>query len=308
MKTQHRRTPHAITITLSLVALLPLSLPATAQWVETLPPELQDTILWVGDHEEGSLYDWDKDGDNNLAGGCVCNTGGDEVLATVTSRIAHSGQFAARTSISNAYRAENGSRAVRLMRWTDAFWDEGGEHFPDSAYYSAWFYFPQSYNTNKYEPWDPGDGGWWNVFQFKSEDEQCDSQPMFTLNIAHDDDQNFMYFYLYSKENTPNSYPQSGAPRPIPVREWVHIEAFYVNSPTLDGRITIWQDGVEVLDVPNVVTSLDGCEDKVIWGIGNYTDHIAGGAVEGTGHIVFDDAVVSTERISTLFGALASTE
>jgi len=127
------------------------------------------------------------------------------------------------------------------------------------------------------------------------------SQPIFTLNIAYDDPSGFMYFYLYSKENAPNSFPQPGAPLPIPTGEWMHVEALYVNSTTPDGRITIWQDGVEILDVPNAVTSLGGCDGQVIWGIGNYTDHIAGGSDEGTAHIVFDDAIVSTERISSIF-------
>ncbi|WP_143302346.1 hypothetical protein, partial [Candidatus Entotheonella palauensis] len=142
---------------------------AEAQWIETLPAAIRSCILWSADHEEGSLYDWHYE-DEHDAGGGIFNTGGDEVEAIASPEVVHSGQFAAKATITNATRAQNGSRAVRLMRWTDAPWSEGGTFFPDVAYYSVWMYFPLMYNPNKLEAFDPGDGGWWNVFQFKSND------------------------------------------------------------------------------------------------------------------------------------------
>lgn len=268
---------------------------SSAQWVDTLPPPIQDSILWLGDHEEGSLYDWDYDHDPN-AGGCVCNTGGRQVTARATSAETHSGSFAAETKITNAFRARNGNRAVRLMRWTDRHWEEGGDYFPDRAYYSAWFWFPETYNPNKYPPWDPGDGGWWNVFQFKSADEFCESQPLWALNVYHDDDAGTMSFYLRSSYNPPYSFEQRD-PLPLPVREWVHVEALYVNSVD-SGRITIWQNGQKIISARDVQTSLGECDGAPIWGIGNYTDHIAGGPTEGTATVLFDDAIVSTRRVS----------
>ena len=288
----------AATQSLAVGLLAAGSVAAQPLWVDTLPDELQASILWLGDHEEGTLDDWDYGGDPD-AGGCICNTGGEDALARALSPLAHSGLYSARASIRGAVRAENGNRAVRLMRWTDRHWADGGDYFPDTAYYSAWFAFPTAYNPNKYEPWDPGDGGWWNVFQFKSDDANCDSQPLWTLNIEHDDTAGTMSFYLYSKYNPPNSFPQL-EPREIPVREWVHVEALYVNSVD-DGQISIWQNGELILDIDSVQTSLGECDGNPIWGIGNYTDHIAGGEEEGTATILFDDAAVSTERLSSSF-------
>jgi hypothetical protein len=167
-------------------------------------------------------------------------------------------------------------------------------------------YFPHVYNPNKYAPWDPGDGGWWNVFQFKSEDKDGESQPVWTLNVAHDDERQQMSLYLYSKYNTPSSYVQ---PQPVvlPHGRWVHIEAQFVSATGTSGRIVVWQDGRDILRADRVVTSLggkDGADTHVIWGIGNYTDHIDGDpAGEGTATIYFDDPTVSRVRVGSMLGS-----
>ena len=251
-------------------------------------------ILWHGDMEEGTLYDWFYDDPPN-AGGGVFNTGGDDVTARASTFVAHTGRYSAEATITNAYRVQDGSRAVRLMRWTDKAWHHGGDYFPADAYYSTWIYFPTTYNVNKYDPWDPGDGGWWNVFQFKSRDSNNESQPIWTLNVSHDDNNGTMYFYLYSKYNTPASWQQTD-PIPLPVGQWFHVEARYLQSADGNGRITFWQDGVQILDANNVNTIL---ETNAVWGIGNYTDHIVGGEVDGTATLYFDDAMVTTQRIYT---------
>ena len=255
-----------------------------------------DCILWFADHEEGSLYDWTYD-DFLYSGGGIFNTGEADVEAVASAEVARSGRFSARTTITNAFQSRNGKRAVRLMRWTDRPWDDGGVVFPASAYYSTWMYFPEKYNPNKSQPWDPGDGGWWNIFQFKSKDENDVSQPLWTMNVAQDEDTGENYVYLYTKYNSPPSRPQVGDPKTVPVGRWVHFEAFYRASRS-NGRITIWQDGDRIIDADNVVTLPPGGGDgQLVFGVGNYTDHIAGGTVEGTATIYFDDAAVSRERV-----------
>ena len=262
-----------------------------AQWFETLPQPLQDSILWSADHEEGSMNDWTLEQFQH-AGGGIFNTGGNDVLAVASTNFAHSGNYSALARITNAFQALNGNRAVRLMRWTDSAWDDGGSHFPTTAYYSTWMYFPVTFNPNKYAPWDPGNGGWWNIFQFKADDNNGYSQPMFTLNVDHDDALQTMAFYLYTGYNEPRSYEQANPVR-IPVGKWFHVEAKYVVSAKNSGSITIWQDGRKVLDVDNVRTALEPDAEHAIWGIGNYTDHIVGENVDGTATIYFDDAAVS---------------
>lgn len=266
-----------------------------AQWIATLPQDVQDAILWEGDMEEGTLNDWSKE-EFQFPGGGIFNTGEPEVEANVINTFSHSGDYAAQAIISNAWQAQNGSRAVRLMRWTDKPWDDGGDYFPEETYYSAYYYFPETYNPNKYDPWDPGDGGWWNVFQFKSDDANGNSQPLWVLNIYHDDQNNLMIPYLYTPVNSPNSIEQSGDPLSIPVEEWVHFEAYYKGSTANmpDGEIKFWMDGQLLFEAANVITRLD--EENVVWGIGNYTDHIQG-SIDGSAEVYFDDCIISTVPI-----------
>lgn len=272
----------------------PLTEPEPRLWIDTLPAEQRASILWSADHEEATLADWDGGGNPDEGGG-IFNTGDNEVEAGATSDVAHSGNYAARAVITNAQRAQNGARAVRLMRWTDKNWRDGGDYFPDSTYYSVWMYLPEPCNPNKYAPWDPGDGGWWNVFQFKSEDANEVSQPMFSLGVFHDDASGDMSFYVYGSALEQSFDPQT--PMTVPVATWFHLEALYVASTEETGRLTLWQDGREIVDIREVQTVLPGGTEKPVWGIGNYTDHISCGGTEGNATVYFDDAVVSTSRL-----------
>ncbi len=263
-------------------------------WIETLPQSVQDSVIWMADHENGDLEEW-QFSQFQHAGGGIFNSGEPEVEVLASNEAAHSGAFSAKTRITNAIQAQNGKRAIRLMRWTDQPWDNAGQFFPNDAYYSVWMYFPHTFNPNKYAPWNPGDGGWWIVFQFKSAvRDGVPSDPVWTLNVDHDDERGFMFFRLYSLFNPPHSYQQT-TPIPIPTGQWVHVEAYYRQSPESDGSITIWQDGKQILDIQQVRTILS---ENVHWGIGNYTNHINGGPTEGTATLYFDDAVVSTLPVS----------
>lgn len=265
-------------------------------WISTLPQDFQASILWQADHEKGDLSDWQPT-DCKYPGGGVLNTQEDAVTAVATTRESHSGRYSAEATITGAIRAQHGNRAVRLMRWTDKPWDKGGRQLPKSAYYSTWMFFPTTYNSNKYPPWDPGDGGWWNVFQFKANDDNDVSQSVWTLNIYHDDKSQMMHFGLYSHVNTPASVDQS-EPVALPVGRWFHVEAFYQVDAGGGGKVVIWQNGKEILHAENVRTAISHQKENPIWGVGNYTDHVAGDATEGTSTIFFDDAIISRRRIS----------
>lgn len=280
----NRRTRGARTTAAGLIVMLVIS-PVSAQ--------SDECVLWSADHEEGSMYDWTYP-DFRHAGGGIFNTGEDAVEAVASSDVAKTGRYSARTTITGAFQSQN-KHAVRLMRWTDRPWDDGGDLFPNPAYFSTWMYFAEKYDPKKSPPWDPGDGGWWNIFQFKSNDANGVSQPIWTMNIAQDEASGNNFVYLYSKENSPASREQAN-PVTVPVKRWVHFEAFY-DAAQDNGRITIWQDGQQIIDANNVVTLPRGGEGNVVWGIGNYTDHIAGGAVDGEATVYFDDSAVSRQRI-----------
>jgi hypothetical protein len=265
-------------------------------WIDQLDSELKESILWKADHEQGNLNEWSLS-EYQYPGGGIFNTGGGDVSASTSSAFAHFGKFSASATITNAIKSENGNKAVRLLRWTDTAWDNDGDYFPIECYFSTWILFPENYNPNKQEPWDPGDGGWWNIFQIKSDDEGGDSQPIWVLNVASNESNNDMYFYLYSDYNSPNSFDLSIYYK-IPVREWIHLEMYVYQSKTNQGILRFWINGQLVFERTQVKTIIDG---PVIWGIGNYTDHISGGITEGTATLYFDDSIISTKRISQFF-------
>lgn len=287
-----------------IVAIPCLIAAAEGQWIDSLPAECRSRILWTANMEKGNLHDWTYP-ESQYPGGGVFNTGDDDVTAEASREVAHSGQFSAKATIRNAFRAANGKRAVRLMRWTDRPWDDGGQHFPRHAFYSCWMYLPRLYNPNKSPPWDPGDGGWWNVFQFKADDQDGNSQPIWTLNIQRDDQRQAMTFYLYSRYHEPAAILVDPTVT-IPVRQWFHVEAYYAVSAAENGHIIIWLDGREILAANGIRTALQPDREYAIWGIGNYTDHITGDDRDGEASIYFDDSLVSTERVSRYLSAGSS--
>lgn len=269
-------------------------------WLQSLPTETQRSVLWAADHEEGTLFDWEfnKNPDNN--GGGIFNTGAsDEAIARVSESKPFTGSYCAEATIFNAYKSRLGKKAVRLMRWTDKPWDQDGKFFPESAYFGVWMRLDRNYSTRNPAS---SNGGWWNVFQFKSNDEAGKSQPVWVLNIGNDAPGGQMNFYLYSKQNPPNSFSPTPL-KSIPVGRWFHVEALYQQSKDdqRNGSISVWQDGQLILRANNVRTVL---AKEVIWGIGNYTEHVTGGAKNGGATIYFDDATVSTKPTHPYVGEL----
>lgn len=258
-------------------------------WTSCLPQEVQAGILWTADHEEGTLFDWEYDRNPENNGGGIFNTGNaSEAIVAADQTRPFTGKYCVKATIHNAIESQSGAKAVRLMRWTDRPWDQGGKNFPASAYYGVWMRLDHNYSTRNSAE---NSGGWWNVFQFKSNDEAGESQRIWVLNIGNNQQSGEMQFYLYSDLNEPRSISQETS-IPVPLGRWFHLEAFYQQSGNnaSDGSLSVWQDGQLILKANNVKTVL---ANSIIWGIGNYTDHISGGTNPGEATIYFDDATIS---------------
>ena len=133
-------------------------------------------------------------------------------------------------------RDANGQKhATRIFRFEENL---------EEAYYSAWYYFPRTFRPNR----------WWNVFQFKSKTLEDESVPVWVINVGVIDD-NAMAFYATDHIND-GVYHQANAV-PIPVGEWVHLEAYVRRSNNVDGQLTVWQNGDEILDIRDVATSIN---------------------------------------------------
>lgn len=270
-------------------------------FIDQLPDLVKSKILWFCDYEDGTFAKWEDQGTGTYyAGGGIFVTDGPNTDYGIVSNHKYSGANASFAFIGNATQPGN-SKAVRFMRWTDKAWDEGGDYFPDEAYYSVFMLFPEEYDPTKSPGNDPNnDGGWWNVFQLKS-DNNAGSQPVVVLDIYNDGAG--MFFGLVIKDYQDNNssshaqeYIMQGNPLLIEPNKWVHVEAYYKKSKNYSGKVIVWQNGMKIFEKENIRTVLPPGETAV-WGVGNYTDYISDGSEIGKATVYFDDAIVSTVRI-----------
>jgi Big-like domain-containing protein/polysaccharide lyase-like protein/purple acid phosphatase-like protein len=233
------------------------------------------TILWAGDVEEGNMSDWYVG-----SGGGEFNSG--SAVSEASTDVAHSGRYSAKGTI---WTPPNPS-AVRLFRWNESTANQ-------SAYYSAWFYFPRIYTND-----------WWNIFQYKSRiSGTTDPDPFWFLEV-HNRANGNMHLVLtwwygpwpHGTVEGPHQGEFSGQRyfqtiKDLPVGQWVHIETFLKQSSGFDGEIIVWQDGAEILHQTNVKTRYPFRGDE--WSIGSYSGSIS----PSPATIYFDDAAVSTGRL-----------
>jgi hypothetical protein len=124
--------------------------------------------------------------------------------------------------------------------------------------------------------------------QFKSRSSTA-NDAFWQLNVGNRSD-GAMYFYLYNWVNQ-RSYTQEIVN--IPERQWMHVEVYYKQSSTNQGRITVWQDGALIFDIEGITTHYADAIETVNWSVNNYTDNIS----PSTAVIFIDDAVISTVQI-----------
>jgi hypothetical protein len=229
------------------------------------------TVLWSADHETGDLSQWYRDG-----GGGEFNSGA--ASSSASQDVAHSGRFSAKGTISTP-----GASGVRLFRWRES-------RANVEAYYSVWFYFPRVYAP-----------GWWDIFQFKSRNETIANDPFWFLQVTNRSS-TAMSVFLYWWNGLSIEGPRRGefggrsfsqALKDVLVDSWTHIEVFLRQSSGFDGRIIVWQDGVELFNLSNVRTRYPSSNGANEWAVTNYGD----GIVPSPTTIYFDDAAISTSRL-----------
>jgi hypothetical protein len=216
------------------------------------------TIVWFADHERGDLSQW-------TAGGAA--TGGGQYGAGQTEASRdhpHGGSYAAKFTIDTT---DGGDHTARLFR----------RMVSGAAYYSAWFFFPQLYIPET----------WWSIFLFRAQRDPNDINTylnLWDLDVERPDGGSLsLSFY----NHVTKEFTRSMAPPPIPIGQWVHIEAFFHYVAPDQTRITVWQDGVQVFDLTGLgqppATSF-------YWSIGNGSD----GLIPRVSTIYVDDAAIAT--------------
>lgn len=220
----------------------------------------QASVVWSAGMETGDLSEWEFPGRPNHGGGEFNSDGGDAVANTTVAR---TGQWSAQLTL------PDGSGGTRLFRWR-----EPREY--EEAYYSAWFYFPNTYRPDV----------WWNIFQFKTRTARG-SDPAWAINVGNRPD-GTMFLYLFDDFNR-QSHSQSAVD--LPPNTWVNITCFLRQSAFRRGQVKCWQDGVVLWDLNGVTTNYpEGVNE---WSVNNYSD-----AVSPSPTILFiDDATVSPSAV-----------
>lgn len=258
---------------------------ATAPAVRPTPiPVDPSIVVWSADMETGDLSQWTIGGTRGGpfdSGSCRRPEGG------VTSEVAHSGRYAAKMTI-DVSQKESGCRLFRHLE------SENGKPY----YYSAWMMIP---TAEKVE-------GYWNIFQFKSENDKM-NEAVWVVEARNRPDGSLHTVLRWKglvrgptqKDGTDVKYFDQ-ALIDIPIGRWFHLEAFLAQSEKFDGHITVWQDGVQLWDLDRVKTRYPGGDNR--WSVNNYGE----GLEPARTTVYVDDAMVTTARVSATLPPPATAE
>lgn len=152
----------------------------------------------------------------------------------------------------------NSSGGVRLFRWREPT-------VYSDLWYEAWYYFPRTTSCS-----------WSNHMQWKSKTPAGRNDPFWFLEAKNRPNGN-MYFRLvwwngltiegpHQSESGGRNYEQ--IVRDIPIGQWFQIKAHLVSAFDFTGRLTVWQDGVELFDMQGVKTRYADGDQQ--WSVNNY--------------------------------------
>lgn len=256
----------------------------------TPTPIIESNIVWSADHETGNLSQWQAFSNQQTSqdsGFCR------RPLDGVTTELAHSGQYSMKMTILSLYQSpfnKSTHSSCRQFRYPEA---RSGQ----PLYYSAWFYLPEKYQvqTNHFAM----------LGQFKARNESGSiNDPTWSYQIQNrSNGQMYIAMTWDGKMDGPRSVdgPYTGRKRysqnvaDIPVKKWFHIEAYLDQSNDYTGRITVWQDGVQIYDFQNVKTKYPNTYHT--WSVTSY-----GYKINPTWFTVYvDDSAISKGRLGSNF-------
>jgi len=215
-------------------------------------------MLWYAGHEAGDTSDWDADG----CGGAF----DDAPAGSAIGRVARGGQYGLAMRVPNLNTGL--SIGTRLFRWCEA-----QQH--EALYYSAWYFIPQHVTVNH----------WWGIMEWKS---PGSFNQKFMLNVRNRPTGQMYLTLERGMDSGGGAWSQSV--KDLPVAQWVHLEAYYKKTTDTSGRITVWQDGTQILDVGNVATANSA---DLRWAVINYGQDTRRSNLR----IFVDDVAISMRRL-----------
>jgi hypothetical protein len=236
--------------------------------------------------EGGTLNEWREDG-----GGGLSNSGDFDV--TASTAVAHDGSYSLRARI---FTPSSPTSAVRAFRWAEARENR-------NLYFSVWVYFPT-------QPRVTNQGEFLNLFQFKSRTAGGSrNDPVWAFYATPDGSGGHYLRAGWGWGDTPLAGPRAGdgiggkwfEPTrriALPVGRWTHLEAYLSQSRNFDGRLKLWQDGVQILDLAGIRTSHSNCNYNSWcasneWSVNLYSD----GLTPNPATMFIDTAVISREYV-----------
>ncbi len=252
------------TIPLSGSAHFDITLPADKPrvfWSKISGPGVVqfDNEQFNASFEDGTVNAWLADNGGDVTGG-----------GSVTTERAHSGAY--------SWKAYNDPRlpdpynySAKLDRWR---FDD------DSAYYSAWYYWPADYLVN-----GQGSGAtrnYLNIFQYKERTNPWNPVWIVAVTgVPGTTDRDGFELHAWDYLEVPTGVL-------VPKGRWFQITTFLKEGRD-DGQITVWLDGVLIGNQSGVNTlggTTNSSPPHVMWGVGNYS-------TVGIGKTLYiDDAVV----------------
>jgi hypothetical protein len=222
-----------------------------------------NSLLWFAEHETADFTEWTAGG----RGGFSADPPDTSVV--ISTDVAHSGSHSVR--LANA--APTVYETARLLRQ--------GE-FPQEAYYSAWYYLPQTYRTT--EDWTimqfttpPGDDGGSDGLLIDVDLRSLPGGDMILDIFDHRPP------YLRS--------PTAEPAQPVPIARWFQIEVFYRNVGDHTGEFKLFLDGQVNYDIQRPF----GQNSTTYWSPCNSTVGLSPVASD----LYVDDAAISLIQVGT---------
>jgi hypothetical protein len=222
------------------------------------------TVLWSATFEPGDLSEWLSDG----GGGSYLENVSTPITAT-TEIPAHKGRYAGKTTVSPSLGMATLSYLFRQ------------QPSPSEAYYSAWFFVPSTVMVRS----------WLSVMHFRGSHtgDGRNVFPNWDLNL-YALPSGGLAAQLYHYGTQVNL--REPLPLPVGTDRWVHFEVLMRKALGPTGRVTVWQDDVQIFDAEGVVTAEN---DWLEWDAGSASDDLT-----PTPSVVYiDDAAISLTRVGS---------
>ena len=179
------------------------------------------SLLWFAEHETADFTDWTA----GSKGGYSADA--PDTSAVIATDVAHSG--------SHSVRLANAAPSVFE---TARLWRE--DTFPEEAYYSAWFYLPQTYRTTED----------WTIMQFNVPSDGDGGSDGLLIDVdLRSLPGGDMILDIYDHRAPYLRSPTAEPAQPVPIARWFQIEVFYRNVGDDTGRFTLWLDGQVNYDI-----------------------------------------------------------